>query len=123
MNSKHATLVLTWDGKRLLCEAPGANGARAKVDAAFSELPAEMRAALLEQMDRIRAREAEALRQQQLDNMQYVAQTHGKAFGEQVYGKLAFSHALQRYRLAQDNPNRRERASTKVQVSADQIEI
>lgn len=108
MNPKHATLILTWDGHRLLCEAPGRNGARAKVEVSFAELPPNAQASLCDQIDAIRAAQTEALRQQQLNNMQYVAQTHGKQLGERVYGKLAFSHALNRFRLASDNPNRKQ---------------
>lgn len=96
-----AQLTIAFDGSQLRCEGSSdTNGSRAKIEGiAFRDLPLELRDWLDTRLTQLREREAASRRAQKIETANYVAKTHGKALAERCFGELAFSVALDRFRL------------------------
>lgn len=96
MSRSSAQLILSWDGLRLLAEAPGPSGTRVKLDAGpFSSLPLALREALDASLTRLRDQEAAKLREVQARNIQHVAESPGMglAFAKQIWSPEALAAA------------------------------
>jgi hypothetical protein len=117
-----AQLTIAWNGSTLCVEgASDANGGRAKIPCTFAELPPELREWLDTRLAQLRDRETATLRQRQTDNANYIAKDlRAPMLAERVYGELAFSHALERFRLRDAAPGAKPK---KDQVSAEDIQI
>jgi hypothetical protein len=101
-----AQLVIAYDGSTLKVEAAGANGARDKIAGVlFDELPFEIRTALIDQLDRLRAKARADLMALQGQNIQYVAQNHNVALAQKIWGNDKALSRVQRARLQYSSPN------------------
>ncbi len=97
--SPNPRIILQLRDGLIYAEAPGLNGARQKLGPfSIADLPSEVANNLLDQRDAIRAREAEALRQLQLENVRAVVHKHGLPLAKQVWhnSELVFSRSLKR---------------------------
>jgi hypothetical protein len=100
MTAPAAQLIIAYDGLDLKVEAAGANGARAKIDGVlFTELPIEIRTALIDQLDRIKAKQRADLMATQSQNIQYVAETHNIGLAQKIWGNEKALSRTQRARL------------------------
>ncbi len=74
---RSAQIVISYDESGLKIEAPGANGARRKVEGvSFDELPLFLRSELVDQLDSIKRAERDRVRDQQTQNIAYASEYH-----------------------------------------------
>ena len=102
-------------------EAPGTNGARQKLGPfSIVDFPGEITNNLLDQRDASRAREADRLRQTQLENIRNTVHAHGLPLAKKVWhnGELAFSRAIKRS-LAADNSSPKPKSAPRAKPQPD----
>lgn len=100
-----AQLIIAFDGTALRIEAAGANGARQRIEGvSFSDLPFEIKVALTDQLDKLRAKARAELMTVQGQNIQYVAENHNLGLATRIWGKSAESRVM-RARLKYSSEN------------------
>lgn len=100
MTIPSANLVIAFDGTSLRIEAAGLNGMRQKVEGvSFTDLPIEIRAALLDQLDRSRAKARSDSMEIERQNIAYVAENHGVALARKIWGGERATSRTMRARL------------------------
>lgn len=116
-----ASLILSWDGSRLLLEGSGPAGRVKHEVGSFAELPLWLRSALDTALSQRKDAQRAALRAVEASNIQYVAETHSIRFAKKIWPKealeraeLGFSRALKRlHNTDSAPPTQQGRCSTK----------